>query len=267
VCAFNCVLRVSCVYALCVFVCVFACVCMCVCVCVCMCVCVCVLVCVCVCAWLCVPVCVLVCVRACLCVYASVYVCALFVCVCARMCLTSLEVRAWLLVEASSGPGAQGGGGAEGGGAGDFHLERFSFSQFDACMLPYKMQALKPSARREAWSGGGASCWDGSLSPCWLTFPSSSHSHSVILTVISKIHCKSPGTTFIILPGTPESQGPSSLQISGVPGPALGYFSGAAQNFVIFSGPRTGCTSLLATQFYSNSVLLDDHILDLWSKN
>ena len=86
--------------------------------------------------------------------------------------------------------------------------------------------------------------WDGSLSPCWLTFPSSSHSHSVILTVISKIHCKLPGTTFIILPGTPESQGPSSLQISGVPGPALGYPSGAAQNFVNFSGPRTGCTSL-----------------------
>jgi len=43
--------------------------------------------------------------------------------------LTSLEVCAWLLVEASSGPGAGGGGGAEGGGAGDFHLEKFSFSQ------------------------------------------------------------------------------------------------------------------------------------------
>jgi len=70
------------------------------------------------------------------------------------MCLTSLEVRAWLLVEASSRPGARGGGGAEGGGAGDFHLERFSFSQFGACMLPYKMQALKPSTRREVWSGG-----------------------------------------------------------------------------------------------------------------
>jgi len=52
---------------------------------------------------------------------------------------------------------------------------------------------------------------------CWLTFPSSSHSHSVIL----KIHCKSPGTTIIILPGNPESQGPSSLQISGVTGQAL----------------------------------------------
>ena len=166
-------------------------------VCACVCVCVCVVVCACVRALECVCVCVCMCVcvpmRACLCVYASVYVCALFVCVCARMCLTSLEVRAWLLVEASSGPGAGGGGGAEGGGAGDFHLERFSFSQFGACILPYKMQALKPCTRREAWSGGGASCWDGTLSPCWLTFPSSSHSHSVILTVISKIHCKSPG--------------------------------------------------------------------------
>jgi len=43
------------------------------------------------------------------------------------MCLTSLEVRAWPLVEASPGPGAGGGGGAEGGGAGDFHPERFLF--------------------------------------------------------------------------------------------------------------------------------------------
>jgi len=150
------------------------------------CVCACVRGCVCLCACLCV------CARACLCVYACVYVRALFVCVCARMCLTSLEVRAWLLVEASSGPGARGGGGAEGGGARDYYLERFSFSQFGACMLPYNMQALKPSTRREAWSGGGASCWDDSLSPCWLTFPSSCQSHSVILTVISKIYCKSP---------------------------------------------------------------------------
>jgi len=118
--------------------------------------------------------------------------------------------------------------------------------------------------------------WDGSLSPCWLTFPSSSHSHSVILTVISKIHCKSPGPTFIILPGTPELQGPSSLQISGVPGPALGYPSGAAQNFVIFSGPRTGCTSLVYTNLFSASespnircictVLMTLHIIYLFSK-
>ena len=220
-------LCVSCVYALCVFVYVCVCAYVCVLVCVCACVrgCVCLGACSCVC--LCVCVCVRACVRACLCVYACVYVCALFVCVCARMCLTSLEVRAWLLVEASSRPGERGGGGY-------FHLERSSLSQFGACMLPYKMQALKPSTRRGAWSGGGASCWDGSLSPCWLTFPSSSHSHSVILTVNSKIHCKLPGTTFIILPGSPELQGPSSLKISGVPGPALGNPSGAAQNFVVY---------------------------------
>jgi uncharacterized membrane protein YgcG len=145
-----------------VCVCVFACVCMCVYVRMCVCLCVYVRVCVVVCA----------CVRARVCVCMCVCVRLVRMCVCARMCLTSLEVRAWLLVEASSGPGARGGGGAEGGGAGDFHLERFSFSQFGACMLPYKMQALKPSTRREAWTGGGASCWDGSLSPCWLTFPS-----------------------------------------------------------------------------------------------
>jgi len=161
------------------------------------------------------------------------------------MCLTSLEVRAWLLVEASSRPGARGGGGAEGGGAGDFHLERFSFS----CMLPRCKHSSPALVGRPGQRG--------SLLLGWLPLPlladlslfsfSQCHSHSVILTVISKIHCKSPGTTFIILPGTPESQGPSSLQISGVPGPALGYPSGAAQNFVIFSGPRTGCTSLRST--------------------
>jgi len=222
VCVHLCVVCELCVRfvrdCLCVFVCVCVCVCMCVCVCVCLCVCACVRGCVCLgacsCVCLCVCVCVRACVRACLCVYACVYVCALFVCVCARMCLTSLEVRAWLLVEASSGPGA---GGAVGGGAGDFHLERFSFSQFGACMLPYKMQALKPSTRREAWSGGGASCWDGSLSPCWLTFPSSSHSHSVILNGISKIHYKSPGTTFIILPGTRNRRGRRPCNFPGYP--------------------------------------------------
>ena len=50
------------------------------------------------------------------------------VCVSARVCLTSLKVRTWLLVEASSGFGAGGGVGAERGGAGDYHLERLSFS-------------------------------------------------------------------------------------------------------------------------------------------
>ena len=68
---------------------------------VCVCACVCVRMCVCVCAYVCVLVC------ACACMHGCVCLCA---CVCARVCLTSLEVRAWLLVEASSGPGAGGGG-------------------------------------------------------------------------------------------------------------------------------------------------------------
>ena len=131
---------------------------------------------------------------------------------------------------------------AEGGGAGGFHLERFSFSQFGACMQPCKMQALKPSTRfvgRPGQEGEPLAGMAHYPPSWWLTIPSSSHSHSVI-TVISKIH----GTTYKILSGTPESQGLSSLQISGVPGPALGYPSGAAQNFVIYSGPRSVCTSL-----------------------
>jgi hypothetical protein len=203
-----------------------------------------------------VPVCVLVCVFVCacvrVCVCMHVCVCLVRVCVCAHMCLTSLKVCAWLLVEASSGPGAGGGGGAE-GGAGDFHLERLSVSLVLACCHA-AMQALKPSTRFEGRPGQEGEPLAGmahSPSSCWLTFPSSSHSHSVIFTVISKIHCKSPGTTFIIYLGTPESQGPSSLQISGVPGPALGYPSGAAQNFVIYSGPRTGSTSLPALHRYA----------------
>ena len=171
VCVCICVCVHVCVYV-CVCVCASACVCMCVCACVCACVCMCM------CAWLCVPVCVImcvclclcvlvgvwVCVRACLCVYACVYVCALCVCVCVRVCLTSLEVRAWLLVEASSGPVAGGGGGAEGGGAEDFHLARFSVSLVRACCHA-RCKHSNPALRREAWSGGGAFCWDGSLSP------------------------------------------------------------------------------------------------------
>ena len=140
----------------------------------------CVVVCACVRARVCVCVCA--CVHACVFVFVCMCVCVCHVrmCVFARVCLTSLEVCAWLLVEASSGPGAGGEGGAEGGGARDFHLERFSFSQFGACMQPCKMQALKPSTRREAWSGGGASCWDGSLSPFLLadlSLFSQCHSH------------------------------------------------------------------------------------------
>ena len=91
------------------------------------------------------------------------------------------------------------------------------------------LHALKPSTRFERGPGQVKEPLAGmahSPPSCLLIFPSSSCSHSVILTVILKIHCKSPGTTFIILPGTPESQGPLSLQISGVPGPALGCPSG-----------------------------------------
>jgi len=60
------------------------------------------------------------------------------------------------------------------------------------------MRAFKPSTRmlcREAWSGGRA-LLAGPFPFCWLTFPSSSHSHSVILTVILKVHCKLPGTAY-----------------------------------------------------------------------
>jgi len=108
--------------------------------------------------------------------------------------------------------------------------------------------AFKPSALREGGlvRRGNLAGMALELSPsCWLTFPSSSRSQSVILTIIFNFNCKSPGTTFEIIPGNPKSQGPSSLQISGVPGPALGYPSGAAKLFVIYSGPRTGCTSLI----------------------
>ena len=98
-------------------------------------------------------------------------------------------------------------------------------------MLACKMQALKPST---CFVGRTLAGFPAHSPPSWLTFPSSSHSYSVIRTVISKIYCKSPGTTFIILPGTPESQGMSSLQISGAKisylfrAPDRLYFPGAA---------------------------------------
>ena len=162
------------------------CACLCVCIYVCMYVCVyvrmCVRVLMCVCAWLCVPVCVCVSVCACVfvCVYACVYVCTLCVCVCARVCLTSLEVRAWLLVEASSGPGAGGGGVSRGRRSGGLPSGENFIHQFGACTLPCKMQALKPSNRFKG-RPFRSSCWDSSLSPsCWMTSPSSSHYHSVV---------------------------------------------------------------------------------------
>ena len=88
----------------------------------------CVVVCACVRARVCVCVCA--CVHACVFVFVCMCVCVCHVrmCVFARVCLTSLKVRTWLLVEASSGFGAGGGVGAERGGAGDYHLERLSFS-------------------------------------------------------------------------------------------------------------------------------------------
>jgi hypothetical protein len=99
----------------------------------------------------------------CACVRARVCVC---VCVCAcvrtymyvRVCVTSLEVCGWLLVETSSGPGAGGGGEQreEERGASiwrDFH----SVWCLHAAMQDASTQA-QHSLRREAWSGGGASC-------------------------------------------------------------------------------------------------------------
>ena len=118
----------------------------------------------------------------------------------------------------------RGRGGAEGGGAGEFHLEGFSFSLWclHAAMQDASTQAQHSLRERPGQEGEPLAGKAHSPPSCWQTFPSSSHSHGVILTVISEIHCKSLGTTFIIIPGTLESQGPSSLQISGVPGPALG---------------------------------------------
>jgi len=95
------------------------------------------------------------------------------------------------------------------------------------------MQALKPSTRREAWSGGGASCWDGSLSPFLLA--DLSHSHSVILTVISKINCKSPGTTYIILPSTLESRRP--CKFPGYPDQLWATPPGQPKILLFFPGP------------------------------
>jgi hypothetical protein len=127
-------------------------------------------ICVCVCAYVCVPVCMLVCVCACVYVFLCVCVCVRLVCmcVCVRVCLTSLEDRAWLLVEASSGPGAGGGGGAEGGGEEERGASIWRSFQSVWCLHAAMQDAstqAQHSLRREAWSGGVASCWDGSLSP------------------------------------------------------------------------------------------------------
>jgi len=192
-------------------------------VCACVCVCVCVVVCACVRALECVCVCVCMCVcvpmRACLCVYACVYVCALCVCLCARVCLTLLEVCAWLLVEASSGPGAGKGGGSRGRRSGGLPSGDISIHQLGASMLPccHAITQAQHLLRREAWSGGGASCWDVSLSPFLLADLSLFPILTVSLHYFQNPLQKSPGTTFP---------------------------SGSAQNFVVYSWPRTGCTSL-----------------------
>jgi len=89
----------------------------------------------------------------------------------------------------------RGRGGAEGGGAGEFHLEGFSFSLWclHAAMQDASTQAQHSLRERPGQEGEPLAGKAHSPPSCWQTFPSSSHSHSVILTVISKIHCKSPG--------------------------------------------------------------------------
>jgi hypothetical protein len=111
------------------------------------------------------------------------------------------------------------------------------------------MQALKPRThmlRRGLVRRGSLLLgWLTSPPSCWLTSPSSSHSHSVILTVISNSQCKVPRTTFTNLLGPPESQGLLTLQ-----------FPGTWTSFVICSGPRTGCTSLIPNAEFFWQVLI-----------
>jgi len=102
------------------------------------------------------------------------------------------------------------------------------------------MQALKPRTRfvgRPGQEGEPLAGMAHSPPSCWLTFPSSSHSH-IVITVISKIHCKSPGTIFNFTGYPRITWAIAPVQISEEP-------SGTAQNFVIYSGPRTGSTSLV----------------------
>ena len=159
------------------------------------------------------------------------------------MCLTSLEVRAWLLVEASSRQGHGEGGEQREEERGtsiwrDFH----SVSLVLACC--HKMQALKPSTRREAWSGGGASCLEWLplplLADLSLFFPFSqchSHCHFQNSLQITRNYIYNftgyPGIAGAVVPanfrGTRTSFG---LPLRGSP------------KFFFFSGPRTGCTSL-----------------------
>ena len=159
--------------------------------CVCLYACVLVRICVCICACVCVYMCV------CMCVYVCAYVCV-YVLACARHC-SRFTHGCWLRSHPGQGQGV-------GGEQREEKRDAFIWSQSVWCKLPRcKMQALKPSTRmlcREAWSGGRAL-----LTPppfCWLTFLSFSHSHSGVLTVNFKVHCKVPGTAYNILPGQPK---------------------------------------------------------------
>jgi len=96
------------------------------------------------------------------------------------------------------------------------------------------------------WLAPSPFCWLAPPPFCWLTFPSSSHSHCFILTVIPKVHCKLPKTAYKILPGLPGCH-PCNFRKTRT---GFGLPSGTAQNFVIYSGSRTGCTSLSCQQLH-----------------
>jgi len=92
---------------------------------------------------------------------------------------------------------------------------------------------VKPSThrlRREVWSGGGASCWGGSL-----PFPAVGRPFPFPLVIhCHLLHRKLPGVAFKILPGSPEIAGAVAPAISGFSGPALGCPYGASQTHVNF---------------------------------
>jgi hypothetical protein len=176
-------------------------------------------VCMCVCV-LCTCSCVFVCVRVRVCVYVCAYV---FVLACARHC-SRFAHGCWLRPHQGQGQG-------EGGEQREKEQGASIWSLVQAAKvhcLPCKMQALKPSThmlRREAWSGGRALL--GWLTPppsCWLTFPSSSHSRSVILTVsFPKFTANYP-----------------ELHLNCYRAPL-----GQPKILFIYSGSRTGCTTLV----------------------
>jgi hypothetical protein len=148
---------------------------------VCVCVCVCIFVCVCVCVCVCACVCMYVyCVCVCLCVRVHACVC-MRVCVCVCVVCVCMCVYACVYM---------------------CMCVRVCVYVYVACFVGRPGQEEGP-------------CWLAPSPFCWLTFPSSSHSHSVILTIIPKVHCKLPGTAYKILPGLPESLGLSPLKFPG----------------------------------------------------